>query len=401
MIDAAAVIAALRVTDARSGGSRVAWTEAWAREREQLDALAVAISPQVLIERDAFANTWYVLPGAGEETVLIGSHSDCVPGGGWLDGILGVHAGLGVLAAVAGRPREERPRTLAVVDWADEEGTRFDRSLLGSSAATAALTGEELDGLTAQDGVPAREVIDGHGFDAAALGAPTPRLAQVCAAVELHIEQGPTLERAGRAVAAVAGCLGVRRSRVAFHGTAGHAGSVAMAARADPVADAARFISELFTEAERHDGLATVGRLRATPEIVSAVPADCRLSLDLRHADPASLARLEDRAHALLERARCEIEHVSVYRDEPVRFDPVLVEAAARVAGGGAPVYSGPQHDSAALARAGIPTAMLFTASTAGISHARGEDTPEADLAAGIVALDRLVGELLHAGGGR
>ena len=173
MIDAGAVIAQLRATEGRSGGRREAWRDPWVAERERLDELARATVPEVVIERDAFANTWYILGGESDETILVHSHSDCVPGGGWLDGILGVHAGLGVLAALASEPR--RPRTVAVVDWADEEGTRFGRSLVGSSAATGALSAEELDGLTADDGAPARDVVSGYGFARAALGAPGPR----------------------------------------------------------------------------------------------------------------------------------------------------------------------------------------------------------------------------------
>src|SRR5450755_3066804 len=214
MIDAEAVIAQLRATDARSGGRREAWREPWVAERARLAETARGAAAEVVIERDAFANTWYVLAGDTDETVLVGSHSDCVPDGGWLDGILGVHAGLGVLAAIAGRPR--RRRTLAVVDWADEEGTRFGRSLLGSSAATGSLLADELAALAADDGRAAPDIVAEYGFDPSALGTPSPRLAHVVAAAELHIEQGPRLQREGLPVAAVAGCLGVRRSRITF-----------------------------------------------------------------------------------------------------------------------------------------------------------------------------------------
>ncbi len=182
MIDGPAVIMALRETDDRSGGRRQAWTDVWAAERALLDARAreAAGGATLVVERDAFANTWYVLPGERPGTVLVSSHSDCVPGGGWLDGILGVHAGLGVLAAVARADQTgsgaDRP-TLAVVDWADEEGTRFGRSLLGSAAATGALTRAELDALTAADGTPAPDVVAPYGFDPDALGRPSPRLA--------------------------------------------------------------------------------------------------------------------------------------------------------------------------------------------------------------------------------
>jgi hydantoinase/carbamoylase family amidase len=391
VIDAAHVIGRLRETDTRSGGRREAWTEGWVAERERLDEIARAAAADVVVERDRFANTWYVLPGETAETVLVGSHSDCVPDGGWLDGILGVHAGLGVLESVA---RDGAPpwRTLAVVDWADEEGTRFGRSLLGSAAATGALTAGELSGMTATDGTPAREILARYGFDIGSLGATSPRLADVTAAVELHIEQGASLERGGRAVAAVAGCLGVRRRRITLRGVAGHAGSTPMPLRADPVRAAARFVQELFAFAQDHGGLATVGRIEAQPAFITAVPARCLLDLDLRHAELGTLEAMAGRADELLRTCDpCTAEQQRVYAQDPVDFDPALVAVATAAAGGGEAVRSGPLHDSAALAQAGIPTAMLFTASTGGVSHARAEDTPERDLAAGIEALERLV----------
>jgi hydantoinase/carbamoylase family amidase len=397
------VVARLRDTDARSGGVREAWQAAWVAERGHLDGLARSISDSLVIETDAFANTWYVWPGESTETVLVGSHSDCVPGGGWLDGILGVHAGLGVLAAISAGPRPRR--TLAVVDWADEEGTRFGRSLLGSSAATGALTMSELRGLADADGSPAPDVVAQFGFDAGALAdaarpdAPSrvrsPRLAHVAAACELHIEQGPTLERAGRSVAAVSGCLGVRREQITLSGVAGHAGSTPMAGRRDPVRDAARLIAALSDAAQAVGGLATVGRIESEPAIATAVARRCRLSLDLRHADLDRLLALESRTTELLGDVRCEVDRSSMYRQDPVTFDPELVKLAASVCGGD-PVVSGPLHDSAALAQAGIPTVMLFCASLDGVSHSRDEDTSEPDLIAGIEALHELVSRLLR-----
>jgi hydantoinase/carbamoylase family amidase len=407
VVDAEAVVARLRETDARSGGAREAWGAEWLAERGRLDALARSISDSITVETDAFANTWYALAGEDAETVLVGSHSDCVPGGGWLDGILGVHAGLGVLATVASGPRPRR--TLAVVDWADEEGTRFGRSLLGSSAATRALTASELGGLVDADGSPAPDVVSRFDFDAGALaparadaersdppaGIRSPRLASVVAACELHIEQGPALERAGRSVAAVSGCLGVRREQITLTGVAGHAGSTPMAGRRDPVRDAARLIDSLSDAAQAAGGLVTFGRVAADPAIATAIPARCRLSLDLRHADLEPLLALEARTGTLVGESRCEIDRVSLFRQDPVAFDPALVALAASVCGGGDPLISGPLHDSAALAQSGIPTVMLFCASTGGISHQRDEDTSDADLIAGVQALYRLVTRLL------
>lgn len=391
--DAGAVIAALRDTDARSGGTREAWTDAWAAERACLDAQARAIGGRVRIERDAFANTWYVLPGRRTETVLVGSHSDCVPRGGWLDGILGVHAGLGLLAAVAAGP--ERERTLAVVDWADEEGTRFGRSLLGSAAATGALGAAELAALSTADGAPAPAIVAPYGFAAERLGTADPRLRTVVAAVELHVEQGPRLEAARRSVAAVSGCLGARRRRLEITGTAGHAGALPMADRRDPVRAGAELIATLFAEAERRGGLATAGELAAEPALITAVPARCRLGLDLRHHDAAALAALDARLTELARDCRCSVAITPVYEQDPVGFDPGLVAAARAATDGGEALVSGPLHDSASLASAGIPSVMLFVASRGGISHTRAEDSADVDLIAGLAALDRLVGPLL------
>ena len=288
-------------------------------------------------------------------------------------------------------------RTVAVVDWADEEGTRFGRSLVGSSAATGALSAGELDGLTAGDGAAARDVVASYGFDAAGLGIRNPRLAHVVAAAELHIEQGPALERQGRSVAAVAGCLGVRRSRIAFTGTAGHAGALAMADRRDPVRAAATFIAAICQHAEDVGGLATVGRIQSEPMIATAVAARCELTLDVRHRELGPLEALAQRAGALAESSRCPATIVDLYGQDPVRFDPDLVQAAAAAAGGsGEPLVSGPLHDSAALAQADIPAVMLFVPSTGGISHARAEDTAEDDLVAGIESLHRLVSALTN-----
>jgi allantoate deiminase len=239
------------------------------------------------------------------------------------------------------------------------------------------------------------------GFDASALAdsAPSrvrsPRLAHVAAACELHIEQGPALERADRSVAAVSGCLGVRREQITLSGVAGHAGSTPMAGRRDPVRDAARLIAALSDAAQSVGGLATVGRIDADPAIATAIAARCRLSLDLRHAELDPLLALEARTGALVGESRCEVERTSLFRQDPVAFDPGLVRLAASVCGGGDPVVSGPLHDSVALAQVGVPTVMLFCASRGGVSHRRDEDTNDADLIAGVQALHRLVTRLL------
>ncbi len=203
------------------------------------------------------------------------------------------------------------------------------------------------------------------------------------------------LEREHRTAAAVAGCLGVRRRRITFRGTAGHAGALAMADRHDPARAAAVFIGETMDAAQRRGGMATVGELAGEPAFITAVPALVRASLDLRHADREQLETLDAHVTALLDESRCTADWTEVYRSDPVDFDRDLIAAAIESSGGGEPLRSGPLHDSASLARAGVPTVMLFAPSIAGVSHARAEDTAEADLLAALDALGRLVARLL------
>ncbi len=397
-IDASAVLRRLRELDGRSGGRRVAWTAEWRGERERFDELAHELVPGVRIASDAFANRWYVLDGASPDTVLVGSHTDCVPDGGWLDGALGVHAGLEILRVVA-RDGGPARRTVALVDWADEEGVRFGRSLLGSSAACGSLSRAELDRLTDARGRSASEVVSDFGFDAGRLGVRTPELATVTCAVELHIEQGPILEASGRLVAAVAGCLGVTRARYVVRGRPGHAGATPMKLRADPVRAASEAIASVCGQAESGGGLATVGQLSASPGIPTAIAAECSFTLDLRHADAARLEELATLAgteflNAAL-RHGCELSGVGLWSIAPVDFDPSLVEQAIRFTDGGAPLRSGPLHDSAALAGAGIPTVMVFAPSANGISHTREEDTPDAALVEAIERFAALTIDLI------
>jgi hydantoinase/carbamoylase family amidase len=395
-LDASAVVRRLRELDARSGGQRVAWSTTWREERARLDTLVRELVPGVRISSDTFANRWYVLDGESGDTMLIGSHTDCVPGGGWLDGVLGVHAGLEVMRVVAcdGAPRR---RTVALVDWADEEGVRFGRSLLGSSAACGSLSRTELDRLNDADGRSATEVVSEFGFDAERLGARVSALSGVACALELHIEQGPILETSGRRVAAVAGCLGVTRARYVVRGRPGHAGATPMALRADPVRAAAEAIAAVCGRVEADGGLATVGRLSASPGIPTAIAADCAFTLDLRHEDFSGLHELSAAARAEIDGAArrhgCELERVRLWSIAPVDFDPALVEQAVRFTDGGPSLRSGPLHDSAALAGAGIPTVMVFAPSAGGISHTREEDTPQDAL---LEAIERFAALAMH-----
>src|SRR4051812_5645329 len=359
---------ALRELDERSGGRRVAWTDPCEQERGRW-ADEVATFPGVTASTDAAGNQWATLPGREGGTVVAGSHLDCVPGGGWLDGCMGVLGATEALRELAERP--EPPRYgLAVVDWADEEGARFGHSLLGSSAAWGLLDVEHAKTLRDADGVALPDALAAHSVDLDRLDGVTDWIRDARAYVELHIEQGPVLEREDRALAPVSGCLGVRRHRVVIQGREAHAGASPMDDRDDPVVAASRLVLRATEAAVDLGGLATIGSIRAYPGTPTAVAGRCELTVDLRHRDLAGLQGLERRGIG---------ESEPLWSIDPIAFDPTIFARE--------PIVSGPLHDAAAVARTGVPTAMLFIRSRGGISHSRAEDSDEADVIAGVDAL--------------
>jgi N-carbamoyl-L-amino-acid hydrolase len=397
-MDAARVIKQLRALDERSGGRRVAWSETWAAERERLCREVSSELPGAEIDRDQAGNIWMRLPGELPGTVVAGSHVDCVPEGGWLDGCLGVLAAVEAARELAAEPAAERA-TLAVVDWADEEGALTGHSLLGSSAATGALDLERVRAMTTTDGVAFTELLRANGIDPGQMTAASARLEGASAYLELHIEQGPVLEAAGRACSAVSGCLGVVRLQIRFGGTAAHAGAAPMAMRQDPTLAAAQFVLAARDAAVAADGRATIGTLRAQPGTPTAVAAAVDLIADLRHQDTAALERLAAEVATLAQNAAattgCTVAYEPTFSVDPVEFDAGLVARAVELTDG-EPIISGALHDATAVAKVGIPTAMVFVRTRDGISHSRAEDAAEADLSRAIDAFGTLVGELVR-----
>ncbi len=390
-----------RTSDER-GAQRVAWTDIWAiaREwlREQLDAI-----PGVGIEPDAAGNLWASAPGDHDRFVIVGSHLDSVPDGGWLDGALGVAAGLEVLRVLAAEPRA---LGLKLVDWADEEGARFGRSLFGSSAAAGTLDPAAVRGLTDRNGVAFPDALAAHGVDLDHAREARTQLEGAVAYLELHIEQGPVLERLDEPLGVVLGTFGVERHRVRFTGAHAHAGATPMDLRRDAFLAAARSTLAFREQAARRaDARATTGSVTVEPGIPTAFNGTCEITLDQRALDPAVLAELlasaNHAATAIAAEEGCEVEWEPIWAIEPVPFDPGLIESAATVVAdltGSAPrLPSGPLHDASELARV-VPTAMLFVRSLGGVSHTKAEDTPPADLALGVRALEALTRQLLPAG---
>ena len=397
-IDAARVIADLRELDRRTGGPggarRLCWDEEWRQARAFLAGLLgeIGLEPEL----DEAGNLWAYLEGGDEPAVALGSHLDSVPGGGWLDGALGVMASIGVLRAWrdAGSPP---PRTLALADWADEEGARFGRSLFGSSAVAGTLEPAELAAATDAGGRTAAEVLAENGVDLELAPEAVARRDRLGSYLELHIEQGPVMEAEGIRVAAVAGCVGIERTRMVFIGQASHAGTTPMAMRRDAALAAAATALEVAALAEEAGGVGTSGMLELEPGIPTAVAGRATLTVDLRHAEELMLASMLNRTREAAAGAaaahRCELAEEPIWRIEPVSFDERLVTIASEISGR-PPLVSGALHDAAEMAQV-LPTAMLFVPSIGGLSHTSREDTSEEDLAAGIEAFGQLAGRAL------
>ena len=397
-IDAERVIADLRELQRRTGdehgAQRLCWGEGWRTARGFLGELLGEIGLEY--EVDEAGNAWTYLAGDSEPALAIGSHLDSVPNGGWLDGALGVMSALDVVRAWA-TADEKPPRTIALVDWADEEGARFGRSLFGSSAAAGTLDPAELANARDSDGRRAPGVLAENGVELERVLECRSRLDRIGACLELHIEQGPVLEAEGIGAAAVSGCAGVERLRFLISGQAAHAGTTPMDARHDPGLAAAAASLRIEEIARDQGGVGTVGAMAFEPGIPTAVPGEVSMLVDLRHRDAEPLARMLEGARKAIRSSGaargCEVTEEPVWRIEPISFDPELValarEACERVTGTGYELPSGALHDAASMAPH-VPTAMVFSPSIGGISHAREEDTAEADLVAAIESFGAL-----------
>jgi hydantoinase/carbamoylase family amidase len=398
-IDAERVIADLRELARRTsddaGAQRLCWGEGWraARDflRELLDELG--LEPEI----DEAGNAWAYLPGEREPALAVGSHLDSVPNGGWLDGALGVMGALGALRAWGGADGPP-PRTLALVDWADEEGARFGRSLFGSSATAGTFDPAELADARDADGRRAAGVLAENGVELERVLDSGSRLERLGAYLELHIEQGPVLEAEGIKAAAVTGCVGVERLRFEISGRVSHAGTTPMDVRHDAglaAAAAALRVEEIATAA---DGVGTVGEIEFRPGIPTAVPGRASMIVDLRNRSAEALAQMLEEARGAVAASAaergCEISEEPIWRIEPIAFDPELValaaDACARTTGTAYELASGALHDAASMAPH-LPTTMVFSPSIGGVSHAPEEDTAEADLAAAIEVFGALV----------
>ena len=404
-LDPSRVVAELRelaeLTSDDAGAQRVAWTDTWERARGWLRGKVAEAGARETI--DPAGNQWFTLDGDGP-ALLIGGHLDSVPNGGWLDGALNVLAGSEVLRRVAaeGAP----PVPVRLVNWADEEGARFGRSLFGSSAAAGSMRDQdELRKLSDRDGIALPDALSEHGVELDRALEARSELEGAGAYLELHIEQGPVLESLDLPLGVVLGTFGVERSRITWRGQAAHSGSTPMDQRRDALAGAAKLALEIRTIAHEAGGgaVCTSGGVVCKPGIVTSVVETAEQLLDQRHLDAATLATMLAAAKGASERfaaeERIDVEWERIWNIEPILFDETLIELAdesiREVARSSHRLPSGPLHDAAEVSRAGVPTVMLFVQSLRGLSHTKLEDTKVEHLELSVQALDRLASKTL------
>ena len=391
------------LTEDAQGAQRLAWSPVWLKAREwfteKLNDLPVEH------HYDAAGNHWITLKGQSEKTLVLGSHLDSVPNGGWLDGCLGVLAALEVMREFAAKYDGKPPCTVKVVDWADEEGARFGRSLFGSAAFAGNHSIEADRRRTDREGTTMEAALKSCGIEVEQIGDAAIEQKDIAAYLELHIEQGPILEKLGKPLGVVLGTKGVERWEIIFHGQEAHSGSTPMAARRDALAAAAKLALEIRPIAGKHpQSVATMGSVKTFPGIVTAVVGRCECTLDMRDLDAGVLAEMlrdaREASQRFAEEEKCSVEWKKIWSIEPIPFHPHLIElcgeAIVETAGEVERLPSGPLHDAAEIARIGIPTVMMFVQSLNGLSHNRAEDTRREHLEQAVKAFGVLAEKTLH-----
>jgi hydantoinase/carbamoylase family amidase len=379
-----------------NGAQRVAFTKTWLAAREWLRKKVEGLPLE--IHNDAAGNTWFTLRGESEKALLIGGHTDSVPNGGWLDGCLNVLAGVEILRRINAQYHSKPPVTVRLVDWADEEGARFGKSLFGSSACSGNLDMNEARGLKDKDGIRLPGALKEVGIDFERVKESGKELQNAAAYLELHIEQGPVLLDLDLPLGAVLGTFGVERHAITFHGQAAHSGSTPMNRRKDAFLAAAKMSPEIYRIAAQHGGVCTIGSCTTKPGIVTSVIEECRITLDQRHLDAAALARMlkdaRDASDRFAKEGNVKVSWERLWQIDPRPFNDELIalcdEAIRETCGKSHRLPSGPLHDAAEVARAGVPTVMMFVQSLHGISHNKIEDTKEEHLELCVTAFDKL-----------
>jgi N-carbamoyl-L-amino-acid hydrolase len=372
-----------------SGGfTRLAWTAADAQCREWFVQNANARGLDVEVDRNGNLWAWRHQHAPGKAFV-VGSHLDSVPNGGAFDGPLGLASAFAALDLL-----DDEGFTpswpLAIVAFADEEGSRFGVACAGSRLMTGSLAPNRFRALTDNDGVTAADAMRAAGLDARSAGADAERLSRIGAYVELHVEQGHLATSAGVDGLTEDAPLGLAteiwphgRWRVDLVGQQNHAGTTRLGDRRDPMLALAGVILEVRRAAEANGVLATVGKVRVWPGAVNAIAGTASAWIDARGSVEATvraaIAQLEHESDLLA---------IEESWTSATVFDEQFTETLAGAIGGELPrLPSGAGHDAGVLALAGIPSAMILVRNPSGISHAPEEFAEDADIERGVIAL--------------
>lgn len=338
------------------------------------------------VQIDAIGNMFARRAGAASSPVVMGSHLDSQPTGGKFDGAYGVLAGLEVIRTLNDR-NVQTDAPLEVAVWTNEEGARFAPAMLGSAVFSGSLSLREgLDSADAE-GHTIEQELARIGYR----GTIPPGEGAIGAHLELHIEQGPILERERTQIGVVTGVQGIRWYDLVVSGTEAHAGPTPMPMRRDPVQASIRVLSAIYELADRFapDARVTVGELRAYPGSRNTVPGRVRLTLDIRHPDETTLARMDQemrRSIASLDSLSCTVAITEVWLSKPVAFAPVCTaavrSAAAKLGYSHRDIVSGAGHDSVNLSKV-APTGMIFIPCRGGVSHNELEEASPEQVEAG------------------
>lgn len=323
--------------------------------------------------------------------IAMGSHLDTQPTGGKFDGCLGVLAGLEVLRTLHAMDYQTNA-PLELVNWTNEEGSRFAPAMLASGVFAGAFTRDEAYGKLDRDGVSFEAALDAIGYR----GTEPAGQRRFAAMFELHIEQGPILENENRMIGVVTGVQGMRWYEVTVTGQDAHTGATPMYLRKNALLGAARVIEAVDSIAHAHapDAVGTVGLIENKPNSRNVIPGEVFFTVDLRHRDEAIVDVMETEFRAALERCLTPLgltyTEAQIWRSPAVAFAPELIECVrqgAQAAGYETrDLVSGAGHDAAYIARI-VPTTMIFVPCAGGISHNEAESTSFEECAAGAQVL--------------